>query len=265
MLLFIPTYNCQRQVPRVLDQFDSRARAWFERILVVDNRSPDGTEQIVKGWIEEHPDVPLTLLRNDHTYSLGGSCKVAFAYALEHGFSHVAVLHGDDQGDLHDLLPWLDKGEALARDAFLGSRFGRGSRLVNYSWFRIFGNRVFNALVSLVVGRRVTDLGAGLNLYRTGYLETRFYLPFPDDLTFDVHMLLYGVHSGCNFSFFPLTWREEDQVSNARFLRQSLGILRLCYRYLADRTGLFGAPPYRGRRAYGSQVVAQSQGPAPEA
>lgn len=260
VLLFIPAYNCEKQVVRVLDQLDEGVRPWISRVLVVNNRSTDGTEQAVQDWMVRHPEVPLVLLRNDANYSLGGSHKVAFSYALQHGFSHVAVLHGDDQADLHDLVPGLENGRALACDSFLGSRFHRSSRCVNYSWFRILGNRLFNALVSLVAGRRLTDLGSGLNLYRTGYLASRFYQNFPDNLNFNVYLLLYGVHSGADFSFFPITWREDDQVSNVRFLQQSLEILGVCAQYLFAREELFSTSPRALSRDYTYQVRACSPG-----
>ena len=33
--------------------------------------------------------------------------KVAFNYAVKNKFDYVIVLHGDDQGNIHDLLPFL--------------------------------------------------------------------------------------------------------------------------------------------------------------
>ena len=46
--------------------------------------------------------------RQDQNYGLGGSHKVAFGYAAAHGYEHLVVLHGDDQGAIVDLLPILD-------------------------------------------------------------------------------------------------------------------------------------------------------------
>ncbi len=255
LLLFIPAFNCARQVVRVLDQLDPRVMAQVHRVLLVDNRSTDGTEEAVLAWARLHPGFPLVLLRNDANYSLGGSHKVAFSYALRHGYTHVAVLHGDDQADVRDLLPWLEEGRVLELDAFLGSRFTRGSRFLGYSRFRILGNLVFNALVSLVAGRRLTDLGSGLNLFRTALLADRFDLPFPDNLNYNVYMLMYLVAARARFDFFPISWRESDQLSNVRFLQQSLEILSVCLRYRLDRKGLFSPAPSTSPRAYTSQVI----------
>ncbi|MGI5844872.1 MAG: glycosyltransferase family 2 protein [Candidatus Xenobium sp.] len=255
LLLFIPAFNCARQVVRVLDQLEPRVMVHIQRVLLIDNRSTDGTVEAVLEWAGQNPGLPLLLLRNDSNYSLGGSHKVAFDHALQNDFTHVLVLHGDDQADIRDLLPWLEDGRALEGDAFLGSRFARGSRLPGYSWFRILGNLVFNSLVSLVAGRRLTDLGSGLNLFRMSPLAGRSYLSFPDNLNFNVYLLLYLVHTRARFEFFPISWREEDQISNVRFVRQSLEILSVCLRYRLNRQKLFAPrrdlPPDR----YTSRVL----------
>ena len=70
ILLFIPGYNCEKQIVRVLGQLDEGILSFLTRIIVVNNQSTDGTEEAVKSYMEEHPQVPITLLRNqDRLYS----------------------------------------------------------------------------------------------------------------------------------------------------------------------------------------------------
>lgn len=233
-------YNCEKQIVRVLAQVDKRAQDIISEVIVVNNRSTDNGEAAVLDYIEEHEfSIPVKLLRNDSNYSLGGSHKVAFNYAIEHGFEHVIVLHGDDQGNLADLLPYIENGKALNCDSFLGSRFESGSKLVGYDKFRIFGNMCFNVGLTCLTQHYISDLGSGLNMYKVSYLEDEFYKYFPNSLTFNVYMLLYGIYKKSKFRFFPLEWREEDQVSNAKFLKQSIEILKLAFAYIGDRKELF--------------------------
>ena len=78
LLVFIPAYNCEKQVTRVLSQLlDKRITPWVGECIVVNNRSTDGTEAAVQDWMARHPDAPVRLLRNDRNYGLGGSHKVA--------------------------------------------------------------------------------------------------------------------------------------------------------------------------------------------
>lgn len=240
ILIFIPMYNCEKQIPRVLGRIAALGenQSLFSEVLVVDNRSRDNSLKAAEEAMDAL-SVPVTLIRNRENYSLGGSHKVAFRYAVDHGFDFVVVLHGDDQGDISDLIPLLKRGSHRRVDSLLGSRFSEGSKLVNYSSFRIFGNHVFNLFASVCAGKRIYDLGSGLNIYKTDYLRDPFYMSFPNDLSFNVFLLLYGVYADSKFRFFPLTWREEDQVSNARLWKQTRRMLRLMFTYVFRKKKVF--------------------------
>ena len=107
ILLFIPAYNCENQIVRVLGQLDANVMKYITEVVVINNLSTDGTEEAVKRFIAKHKEIPVKLLRNNENYGLGGSHKSAFTYAKENEFDYVIVLHGDDQGDIHNLLPVL--------------------------------------------------------------------------------------------------------------------------------------------------------------
>ena len=183
LLVFIPAYNCEKQVTRVLSQLlDKRIAPWVGECIVVNNRATDGTESAVQDWMARHPDAPVRLLRNDQNYGLGGSHKVAFGYAAAHGYEHLVVLHGDDQGAIADLLPILEDGTYKKYDCCLGSRFMKGS---------------------------------------------------PDTLYFNDCMILALCQMKQRVLFFPISWREEDQVSNNKLTSFGVSLLKLCGKYLA--------------------------------
>ena len=231
ILVFIPGYNCEKQIVRVLKQFDENVLKHIEEIIYVNNRSTDNTEKVVLDYKKEHKELPVKVLRNDANYNLGGSHKVAFNYALKNKFDYVIVLHGDDQGDIHDLLPYLENEEYKKFDCLLGSRFLKGSKLKGYSKFRIFGNRVFNIIYSMCIGKNIKDLGSGLNMYNTKILENNFYHKFPDRLTFNCCMLFAADYYKQTTKFFPITWREEDQISNVKMFSQAKITLKMALKY----------------------------------
>ncbi len=179
ILLFIPGYNCENQITRVLNQIDSEISKYIDEIIMVNNISSDKTEERVIEFIKQNSQIPLKLLRNTENYGLGGSHKVAFNYAINNNFNYVIVLHGDDQGNIQDLLPVLKNEVYKKYDCCLGARFAKGAKLNGYSKFRTFGNRVYNILFSLVVRKRIYDLGSGLNMYNVNMLKNRFYTKFP--------------------------------------------------------------------------------------
>jgi glycosyltransferase involved in cell wall biosynthesis len=221
-------YNCAPQIGRVLRQFTDEIQGRIAKIVIIDNQSTDGGPQVAEQIARTLQGTEVAILRNDQNYGLGGSHKVAFIHAIDHGYDYVVVLHGDDQGSIADLMPLLDQGAHQDVDCLLGARFMRGSHLSGYSAFRTFGNRIFNLLFSVATGRRLFDLGSGLNLYAVSALSSRMWLTFPDDLTFNYYMILASTAKKWRIRFFPLTWREEDQHSNVKLIRQAwkvLGIL----------------------------------------
>ncbi|CAM3694611.1 glycosyltransferase family 2 protein [Cohnella lubricantis] len=235
ILLFIPMYNCEQQITRVLNQIDKGVRKWVTEILVVNNISTDNGERAVIDYIERNNDLNIRLHRNNENYGLGGSHKVAFQYAVENGFDHVIVLHGDDQGNIDDIIPYLDKGIHRQSDCLLGARFQKGARLQGYSAFRTFGNKVYNALFSLISREKIYDLGSGLNCYSTKMLKDEYYRWFPDNLTFNYCMILASVYKKHRIIFFPISWREEDQVSNVKLFNQAIVVLKLLKKYALNK------------------------------
>ena len=235
LLVFVPCYNCAAQVGRVLGQFQGPLAARFAEILVLDNGSKDGTREAAVKAAPSAAVPRVTVARNRDNYNLGGSHKAAFAYAAKNGFSHVVVLHGDDQGSIADLAPVLEDGLHLRHDACLGARFAKGSALLNYSRFRIFGNRVFNLLFTLGARRRVLDLGSGLNVFAASVFTDPALLRYADDLRFNVFLLLGMFDARRSILFFPISWREDDQVSNVKMTSQALRTLAILRDYTISR------------------------------
>lgn len=267
ILVFVPAYRCERQVTRVLDQFDAATQRWIHTVLLIDNRSPDGTlAAAIERGRQRLTGCRFVAWRNAENYGLGGSHKVAFQYAAQHGFDYIIVLHGDDQARIQDIVAALERGAHTQVDCLLGARFMRGSTLTGYSRLRSLGNRVYNLLFSAAVGRRVRDLGSGLNLYRTAAFNAGRHMAFPDDLTFNYAMLLASCHWRQRVAFFPISWREADQVSNVRLARQAMRVLGLLMRFALGRDAFLAADMRERKTAgYTGEVVFEAAPqPAPE-
>ena len=261
ILLFIPMYNCEKQITRVLAQLTEEVCAYLDEVIILNNRSTDEGERIVTEYLEEHSfATKVKLLRNKENYGLGGSQKLAFDYAVKNAFDYVVMLHGDDQGSVTDLLPWLKKKTYRKYDCFLGARFMNGSRLEGYSLFRTFGNVVYNILFSLGCGKRVLDLGSGLNMYRVEILKDRFYAKFKDNLMFNYCMILGSAYYGHKMRFFPICWREDDQVSNVKMMNQAVTVLKLLGSYIVNKKK-FIEDEHRDepREEYDADVIAESR------
>lgn len=218
ILVAIPAYNCEKQITRVLKGFNKKLIDRVSEVIVIDDLGGDKTAEVAYDYIKKNiKGNKVKVVRNDRNLGLGGSHKMAFLYGEKHGMDYVAILHGDNQAktpELHNLLDVQENDPDLG--AILGCRFMRASNLVGYDWKRIWGNRVINVAYSVVALRPSLDLGSGLNIFKLKDLKDHRYLGFDDRMTFNIDLLLDYYGKGTQLKFVPITWTEEDQVTNAR-------------------------------------------------
>lgn len=234
-LLFIPMYNCAPQITRTLEQLTPALRGRFAEVFVVDNGSTDGGPEKALAYAREHlSDTTVRVVRNDNNLGLGGSHKVAFQHCLDAGHDGLFVFHGDDQGRLNDLVSEMDRFPDT--ECVLGARFMWGSKLVGYAPHRILANVAFNAIFSAISLRVLWDLGSGLNYYSRAFVERRLWEGCAEDLTFNYHLILRTARiSGLSLAFVPISWREEDQVSNAKLFSHGVTMLGIVWNFLLFR------------------------------
>lgn len=235
ILLFIPMYNCEKQIVRVLEQINDEVLRYISEVIVVNNRSTDNGEQAAIKYCKTHKNFPVKIFRNNENYGLGGSHKVAFQYAIKNKFDYVITLHGDDQGKISDFMGLIKNGEYEKYDCCLGARFMKGSRLIGYNKLRIWGNYGFNFLFSIAVHKSVKDLGSGLNLYKVDVLRNGYFMKYPDTLYFNDLMILASCYYKQKILFYPISWREEDQISNNKLLNFSISLLKMLVGYIRDK------------------------------
>lgn len=257
ILLFIPMYNCEKQIIRVLNQLDEKVAKYVSKVIIVNNRSTDNGEEAVEDYLRNNESfIPISLLRNQENYGLGGSHKVAFQYAIDEGFDYIITLHGDDQGCIKDLFPYIENGIYEKYNCILGSRFYKGSRLEGYSKFRTFGNIVYNLIFSIATLKKIYDLGAGLNMYNVNMFKDKHYIKFSDDLTFNYFQVLALRYYNHTFKFFPLVWREDDQISNVKMLNQAVKTLVLVVKSIINPKKFFqGEHRTVSRENYSAQEI----------
>ena len=202
-------------------------------IWVVDNGSLDRSVDVASSAQQALSN--LRIFVNSENISLGGTHKAVFRKAKENGFTHVVVLHGDDQASPDEINSLIIASVRTAGATVLGSRFMKGATLQGYDFKRVAGNKVLNFVYSIFARRKLTDLGSGLNLFRVSDLAPETYMGFGNSLSFNYELMLDFIQRGVPFSYVPITWREEDQTSNARNIQIFIEAIRILIRWVLHR------------------------------
>jgi hypothetical protein len=81
-----------------------------------------------------------------------------------------------------------------------------------------------------------------------------------DTLSFNYYLLLASCARGAPLRFFPISWREEDQRSNVKMVRQAIGMLGMLARYVRDPDAFVqaGLDAHAGK-SYPSTLVAEGR------
>ena len=237
ILVFIPCYNCSNEIEilvKRLSQLDKNNHNFL--YLFIDNNSSDNTLEQILNSIKKHKIDNYLVLKNKYNYGVGGSHKIAFYKAIQESFDFVCILHGDAQSDPR-AIEKISKYEIYNDfSGILGSRFLKDSVRLNYSLLRTAGNLIINNLYSLLLKKKISDLGSGLNFYSTKFLNLIDFESFSDGHNFSHYILLSLVIRKEKIHFFPIRWYQEDQKSNVNIFKigyQSLKVLLeyVFYRY----------------------------------
>ncbi len=228
-ILFIPCYNCENQITKTLNQINIFFKNYIKKILLIDNGSTDNTIKNAIEFFKNNNIKNFLVLRNQNNYSLGGSHKVAFNYMIENNYDYLITLHGDNQGDVRDIIDIFNKKIYLKYDCMYGARFHPNSKLINYSNIRILGNRLFNLIFTIILKKKIYDIGSGINIYSNKFLKNKIYLNFPNSMMFNPYLHFYSIVIKSNIVFFPIQWKEEDQISNVNFIGDTLKLCKIVF------------------------------------
>ena len=91
-VIIIPTYNEKENIARMIQTVMGMEEGFH--ILVVEDNSPDGTADIVKGLMEEFPD-RLFIEERAGKQGLGTAYIHGFKWALEKGYTYIFEMDAD--------------------------------------------------------------------------------------------------------------------------------------------------------------------------
>lgn len=241
LLVFVIAYYAEDTLKAVLERIP---RAVFEEyaceVLVVDDASQDRTFEIGGQYQAAHPEISLTVLRNQLNQGYGGNQKVGYSYALAKGFDFVAMLHGDGQyapEELPRLLAPLRAGEA---DAVFGSRMmtSLGALKGGMPLYKYVGNRILTGAQNLLLRSELTEFHSGYRVYSTRALAKLKYRLNSNDFHFDTEIIIQLMNAGQRIVELPIPTYYGDEISRVNGLRYAKDVMAATLRNVFHRAGL---------------------------
>jgi dolichol-phosphate mannosyltransferase len=168
-LVIIPTYKERENIERMVRKVFSLALP-FE-LLIIDDNSPDGTAEIIKGLQTEYPS-KLHMIQRPGKLGLGTAYITGFKWAIENKYDYVFEMDADFSHNPEDLIRLYDACENQGADLAIGSRYISGVNVVNWPIGRILMSYYASSYVRFVTGMTIRDTTAGFKCYKRKVLET---------------------------------------------------------------------------------------------
>jgi dolichol-phosphate mannosyltransferase len=166
-VLCLPTYNERENLESMIRELGGVLDTSADRVLVIDDASPDGTGEIADRLAAELPWV--SVLHRERKEGIGPAYIAGFRWALAEGAELVLEMDCDFSHSPADV-PRLIAASAGA-ELVLGSRYAPGGGTENWGLVRRFVSRGGCLYAQILLGMRVRDLTGGFKCFRRGTLE----------------------------------------------------------------------------------------------
>jgi dolichol-phosphate mannosyltransferase len=203
--LILPTYNEAQNIEPLVHSARAQLRGG-DRILIVDDNSPDGTGQIADRLASEIES--LEVLHRPGKQGLGRAYLAGFRYALERGADYVLEMDSDFSHDPADL-PRLIAAAENGADLVLGSRYVDRGSVTDWGLLRKLVSRGGSWYARRLLGVPVRDLTGGFKCFRREVLEAiDLDGVHADGYGFQIELTYCAIQLGFKVVEIPIVFRD---------------------------------------------------------
>lgn len=210
-IVIIPTYNEIENIEKIIRAVMNLPEVFH--VLIIDDGSPDGTANIVKGLQNEYPE-KLFLLERKGKQGLGTAYIAGFKWSLAKGYEYIFEMDADFSHNPNDLIRLYENCKNGSSDLSIGSRYVTGGKVENWPLNRILISYGASVYVRLITWMPVKDCTAGFVCYTRKVLESinldeiRFI-----GYAFQIEMKYRAWKKGFRLAEIPITFvdRKEGQ------------------------------------------------------
>lgn len=203
-LIVIATYQEARNIERLLHEVRSVTDA---QILVVDDRSPDGTAELCRQANERLGHI--SVLERSGKRGFASAYIEGLEWGIERGFELLVGMDGDLSHDPHVLPALLEAGKTA--DLVIGSRYVPGGSTPDWPLRRRMLSRVANRYAARMLQLPVRDITSGFRAYRAQLLRDLDLRSIQaEGYAFLVEMTDLSVRADAMIQELPICFRDRE-------------------------------------------------------
>lgn len=202
--IIVPLRNEYENLKQIEIEFKNHLRNIIHEVLLINDFSEDGTLDFAKEISKRNSNF-ITL--DNKKKGLGGAISMGI---LESKGEFICIMMADLSDDLNDLKKYYEVIKKKNIDAVFGSRFMRGSKVINYPKQKYILNRMFNFFVGLVFFNRFNDYTNAFKIYKSNVLKS--FLPLvSESFNIFLEIPLKILSRKKTYEIVPISWKGRNK------------------------------------------------------
>ena len=160
--IVIPIFNEKKNIVKLLKNIISKVKLSIFEIIVVDDSSTDGSQEVIKRFIKKKKFIKL-ISRKKLPRDLSMSCIDGF-YKSRHNY--ILVMDGDGQHDPKYIKLMLKKIYQERLDIVVGARKLFTNKIKGLSFFRKLSSQIVVITINLLFGNKTRDPMSGFFIFK---------------------------------------------------------------------------------------------------
>ena len=207
-------------------------------VLVVDDSSPDETQNIVGKLREEYKNI--LLLKRPHKMGLGTAITDGFRFllSLPEPPSYIITMDADfshSPQDIPRLLKLAEKGS----DLVIGSRYCKEGEVKGWQLARLLISKVANKITGKIINLQLSDFTSGFRCYSKGYIKKALPKLHSETYEIQIETLRQAKLQNSKISEIPIVFENRkkgrSKLSLTEIAAFSKYILKVLWEQLFDR------------------------------
>jgi glycosyltransferase involved in cell wall biosynthesis len=240
VVVVLPAYNAASTLEQTYREIPMDL---VDEVILCDDASRDDTVRKARELGILH------IIEHEKNKGYGGNQKSLYEAALQAGGDIIIMLHPDYQYTPR-LIPAMVNiiGEDLYPVVLASRILGRGALRGGMPLYKYIANRLLTFMQNILVRHKLSEYHTGYRAFGRKVLERIDFRNNSDDFVFDNEMLSQIIYRGfpiaeisCPTKYFP----EASSINFGRSVKYGLGVLRVSFMHLLQRSGLAKFRMYR--------------------
>ncbi|XP_042403338.1 dolichol-phosphate mannosyltransferase subunit 1 [Zingiber officinale] len=201
--IIIPTYNERLNIALVIYLIFKHLQEFEFEVIIVDDGSPDGTQEIIKQL--------QNIYGEDHILLRARPKKLGLGTAYVHGFNHasgdyIIIMDADLSHHPKYLPSFIRKQMETSASIVTGTRYVRDGGVHGWNLMRKLTSRGANVLAQTLLWPGVSDLTGSFRLYERSAFEDVISSCVSKGYVFQMEIIVRASRKGYHIEEVPITF-----------------------------------------------------------